>query len=343
MEFKSSKLTRRAFNGGLAAAAGIVSAPAFLRDAAAQETYPSRPFRVVIPTGQGGGAERLARSFDAAWSKILNQPFEYEFHPGAAGQVGYTLFVQRREKNGHNLLFGNMGPEMIMYATQKPAYKYPDDFTYFCRTDIDDSCVFVRREAPYKDVKSLVEAAKKKPINVALSRIPHPATIGMMALAEATGAQFNYIPYGGGNPTFTAMLSGETDVGALPIANILALKDKFKVLGVFNKTNMFASQTEDAPAINSVFGTSIPELSSSRSWAVHAQWANANPKQFEILQRTAKEAHASPAFREAWKKMNNPTEALVWGDRAACHEYAESMVKLAQRYEKQLTARGKKK
>ena len=115
----------------------------------------------------------------------------------------------------------------------------------------------------------------------------------MMALGEATGAQFNYIPYGGGNPTFTAMLSGETDVGALPIANILALKDKFKVLGVFNKTNIFAAQTENAPAVNSVFGTSIPELSSSRSWAVHAEWANANPKQFEFLERTAKEAHAS--------------------------------------------------
>jgi hypothetical protein len=40
-------------------------------------------------------------------------------------------------------------------------------------------------------------------------------------------------------------------------------------------------------------------------------------------------------------KIGNPLEALVWGDRKACHEYAEGMVKLAQRYEKQLTARGR--
>src|SRR5688572_29446537 len=117
MSFKSPSLTRRAFNGGLAATAGLLAAPAFLRSATAQQGgYPSRAIRVVIPTGQGGGAERLARSFDAAWSKLLGQPFEYEFHAGAAGQVGYTLFVQKRDKNGHNLLFGNMGPEMIMYA-----------------------------------------------------------------------------------------------------------------------------------------------------------------------------------------------------------------------------------
>jgi tripartite-type tricarboxylate transporter receptor subunit TctC len=232
---------------------------------------------------------------------------------------------------------------MIMYATQKPAYKFPEDFIYFCRTDIDDSCVFVRRDSPYQDVKALVEAAKKKRLNVALSRIPHPATIGMMALAEATGAQFNYIPYGGGNPTFIAMLSGETDIGALPIANILAQKEKFKVLGVFNSKNMFADRSDNAPAVNSVFGTSIPELSSSRSWAVHTSWADKNPKEFELLERTAKQAHESKAFRDAWAKTGNPPEALVWGDRKTCTEYAQNMVKLAQRYESQMTAkRGKK-
>ena len=139
MNIKSPMLSRRSLVGGAGAAVGLLTTPPSLRGAVAQAAYPSRSFRVIIPTGQGGGAERLARSFDAAWSKLLGQPFEYEFHAGAGGQVGYTLFVQKREKNGHNLLFGNMGPEMIMYATQKPAYRFPQDFTYFCRTDIDDS------------------------------------------------------------------------------------------------------------------------------------------------------------------------------------------------------------
>jgi tripartite-type tricarboxylate transporter receptor subunit TctC len=335
-------LSRRAFVGGTAAVAGLLAAPSF-RHAAAQSAYPNRNFRVVIPTGQGGGAELLARAMDAAWTKIIGQRFEYSFHPGAAGQIGYELFVKRREQDGYNLLFGNMGPEIIMYATQKPDYKFPEDFIYFCRTDVDDSCVFVMRDSPIKDVKSMVEMAKKKPLNVALSRIPHPATIGMMALGEATGAQFNYIPYGGGNPTFIAMLSGETDVSALPIVNVVARADKFRILGVFNAKNMFAAKSDNAPPVNSVFGTSIPELSSSRSWAVHTKWADANPKEFALLERTAKEAHASPTFREAFTKTGAPVEALVYGDRKVCTDYAQNMIKLAQRYEKQLTAkRGKK-
>ncbi len=339
----TNRISRRSFTGALAATAGLPLVPGLIGSAAGQAAFPSRNMRVVIPTGQGGGAEKLARAFEIPWSKLLGQPFEYEFHAGAAGQVGYTLYVQRRERNGHNLLFGNMGPEMIMYATQNPAYKYPDDFIYFCRTDIDNSCVFVRRGSPYKDLKGLVEASKKKPLNVALSRIPHPATIGMMALAEATGAQFNYIPYGGGNPTFIAVMSGETDIGALPIANVLTMSDKFQVLGIFNDKNIFADRTENAPPVNSVFGTSIPDLSSSRSWAVHADWAKANPQHFAILEKTAREAHGNPAFRNAWEKGGNPVQGLVWGDQKTCHDYSMSMLKLAQRYEKQLTARGKKK
>jgi tripartite-type tricarboxylate transporter receptor subunit TctC len=332
-------LTRRSFCGGIAAAAGVPLVST--RGSWAQAAYPSRAFRVMVPTGQGGGAERLARSFDGLWSKLLNnQPFEYEFQAGAAGQVGYTLFVQKREHDGYNLLFGNMGPEMIMYVTQKPDYKFPQDYVYFCRTDIDDSCVFVRKDSSYKNIKDVVEAAKKKTLNVALSRIPHPATIGMLALGEATGAKFNFIPYGGGNPTYTALLSGEADVGALPITGVLSLKDKFRVLTVFNDKNIFAAQTEDAPPVNKVFGTSIPELSSSRSWAVHTSWADANAKDLALLERTAKEVTQSPEFKEAFIKTGAPPEAIVYGDRKVCTDYALKMVELAKKYEKQLSAKG---
>lgn len=332
-------LTRRSFCGGVAATAGLPLIST--RGAWAQANYPSRSFRVMIPTGQGGGAERLARPFDSIWRKLLNnQPFEYEFQAGAAGQVGYTLFVQKREQDGYNLLFGNMGPEMIMYVTQKPDYKFPQDYIYFCRTDIDDSCVFVRKDSSYKTIKDVVDAAKKKTLNVALSRIPHPATIGMLALGDATGAKFNFIPYGGGNPTYTALLSGEAEVGALPITGVLSLKDKFRVLTVFNKKNIFANVTENAPPVNEVFGSNIPELSSSRSWAVHTKWADANPKEFALLERTAKDVTGSAEFRDEFVKSGSPAEAIAYGDRKVCTEYALNMVELAKKYEKQLSAKG---
>jgi hypothetical protein len=311
--------------------------------AMAQEKYPSRKFSVVIPTGQGGGAERLARAFDVAWSKLLGQPFEYEFFPGAAGQVGYTLFVQKRPHDGYNLLFGNMGPEMIMYAIQKPDYKFPQDYIYFCRTDIDDSCVFVRGESPFKRIEDVVAEAKKRPLNVATSRIPHPASIGILALGDATKSRFNLIPYGGGNPTQVAVLNGEVDIGVLPVVGIQRLGDKLRVLGLFNDTkNMLPQETNNAPLINAVFGTKIPDLSSSRSWAIHTDFADKNPAAFKLLQDTSKKVFDDAGFKEAAVKSGVPLAALAYGDREVCTKYALAMVELANRYQSVLTAKGAK-
>jgi tripartite-type tricarboxylate transporter receptor subunit TctC len=337
MTFSPFSPHRRAFCGGLAATAGLLATP-FTERAAAQ-TFPSRKIQVVIPTGQGGGAERIARPFDSVWSKYLKQPFEYEFHAGAAGQVGYTLYVQRRARDGHNLLFGNMGPEMIMYALQKPTYRFPQDYFYFCRTDVDDSCVFVRMNSPFKRIEDVVAEGRKRRLNVATSRIPHPASIGILALGKETKSQYNLIPFGGGNPTQVAVLSGEVELGVLPIAGIVRLKDQFRVLGVFNKENMLAAQSGNAPTINAVFGTKIPDLYSSRAWAIHTEFADKNPAAFKLLEDSAKRVMEDPAFHEAALKNGEALEALKYGDRKVCTDYALAMVELAKEYQSILSGK----
>jgi tripartite-type tricarboxylate transporter receptor subunit TctC len=338
MTAKTLSFARRSFCGGLAATAGLFAGAPFIGRAGAQ-TFPTRKMQVLIPTGQGGGAERLARAFDSVWSKYLGQPFEYEFHAGAAGQVGYTLYVQKRARDGHNLLFGNMGPEMIMYALRNPAYKFPNDYFYFCRTDTDDSCVFVRTASPFKRIEDVVAEAKKRRLNVATSRIPHPASIGILVLGKETKSQFNLIPFGGGNPSQVAVLNGEVDLGVLPIGGIVRLKDQFRVLGVFNKENIVPQQSGNAPAINKVFGTKIPDLYSSRSWAIHTEFADKNPAAYKSLEDSAKKVMADPAFLEAAKKNGEAVELLKYGDRKVCTEYALAMIELAKEYRSILSAK----
>jgi tripartite-type tricarboxylate transporter receptor subunit TctC len=305
----------------------------------AQPAFPARNFRVVIPTGQGGGADRLARSFDDGWTKLLNgRQFEYEFHAGAAGQVGYELFVSRREADGYNLLFGNMGPEMIMYALQRPRFRFPEDLSYFCRIDIDDSAIYVRDNSPMRRVEDVIAEAKRRPLNVAVSRIPHPASIGMLALGEAQGARFNLIPYGGGSPTMVAVMNGEAEVGALPVSGLTAQAGRLKVLGVFARENVVARLTENAPTINAVFGTSIPDLYSSRSWAIHTRAIERFPDRFRRLEETAAKVFDDTDFQTALTRAGQPLETVKFGDRALCTEYALAMIELANRYRQQLSA-----
>jgi tripartite-type tricarboxylate transporter receptor subunit TctC len=327
-------IVRRRLLAGASAAAALGSF-----GPARAQAYPSRNIRVVIPTGQGGGAERLARVFDDFWGPLLKTQFEYGFFPGAAGQVGYEVFVNKREKDAYNLLFGNMGPEMIMYALRKPAYRFPEDYQYFCRTDVDDSVVFVRRQSPFKRVEDLAAEAKKRTVTVAVSRLPHPASIGMLALGAAIKARFNLVPYGGGNPTYVAVLNGEVDCGALPIAGVIAQREQMRVLGVFNDENKLAKYSEDAPAINAVFGTRLPDLSSSRSWAIHTEAIEKFPERFALLEKTSRQVADLPGYREAYAKTGAPAEGILYGDRAACTRYARSMVELASEYRSLLTAK----
>ena len=303
------------------------------------QAFPSRNMRVVIPTAQGGGADRLARVFDDFWGPLLKTNFEYGFFPGAAGQVGYELYLNKRERDGHNLLFGNMGPEMIMYALQKPSYKFPEDYQYFCRLDVDDSVLFVRRQSPFKRIEDVVAEGKKRAVNVAVSRLPHPASIGMLALGNATKARFNLVPYGGGNPTAVAVLNGEADCGALPVAGVVTLGDQMRTLGIFNDGHQMAKYTANAPAVNKVFGTRIPPLYSSRAWAIHGEVIQKHPERFALLEKTARQVFDNPKYREEYAKTGAPVETIQYGDRKLCTEYAKGMVALTEGYRSLLTAK----
>jgi len=329
-----SKMRREILRGAIAAAA-LSQFPA------RAQQYPSGNMRVIIPTGQGGGADRLARVFDDFWGALLKTHFEYQFMPGAAGQVGYETYVGKMPRDGQHLLFGNMGPEMIMYALQKPSYKFPQDYQYFCRLDVDDSIIFASRKSKFTKLEQVLEEAKKRTVNVAVSRLPHPASIGLLALARATGARFNLIPYGGGNPTSVAVLNGEADVGALPIAGVVAQKDTLKVLGIFNDDHKMAAYSENAPSVNKVAGTKIPDLYSSRSWAVHTEFIEKRPKEFALLEKTSRQVFDDPRYKEEYKKTGAPVETIQYGDRALCTKYANHMIELANEYRELLTAKKK--
>jgi tripartite-type tricarboxylate transporter receptor subunit TctC len=328
-----SQTRRRILAGGaVALALGPLRAHA--------QAFPSKNMRVVIPTGQGGGADRLARVFDDFWGPLLKANFEYGFFAGAAGQVGYELYLNKRERDGHNLLFGNMGPEMIMYALQKPPYRFPEDYQYFCRLDVDDSVVYVRRQSPFTRLEDLVAEGKKRAVNVAVSRLPHPASIGMLALGNATKAKFNLVPYGGGNPTSVAVMNGEADAGALPIAGVVALGDQMRVLGIFNDdAAKMAKYSGNAPSVNKVFATKIPALYSSRSWAVHTEVIEKFPDRFALLENTARQVFDNPKYREEYAKTGAPVETIQYGDRKLCTEYAKGMIELANEYRTLLTAK----
>lgn len=331
-----SSMSRRSLLRGALGAAALSQSPLGL----AQDKYPAGNLRVIVPTGQGGSADRLARVFDDYWGPQLKTNFEYQFMAGAAGQVGYETYVGKMPHDGQHLLFGNMGPEMIMYALQKPSYKFPQDYQYFCRLDVDDSIIFGSRKGKIQTLQQVLDESKKRTLNVAVSRLPHPASICLLALGRAMGGKFNLVPYGGGNPTSVAVLNGECDIGSLPIAGVITQSQTLKVLGIFNDEHNMGKHT-DAPSVNKVAGTRIPALPSSRSWAVHTEFIEKSPQKFALLEKTARQVFDNPKYKEAYAKTGAPVETIQFGDRALCTKYANHMIELANEYRDLLTAKKK--
>lgn len=319
----------------LKASAAVFGAAAFgsLAPRGAQAAgFPSRSIKVAIPTGQGGAVDNAARAFTTVWGQKLQAGFEFEYYPGASGQVGYEVFVGKYERDGHGILCGNIGPEMIMYATQNPGYKYPEDYFYAFGIDVDDSVIWVSKESKLQTIKAMVEEGKKRTINLSTSRLPHPSSLGVLALGEATGASFKLIPYGGGKEARMAAITGEVDGCATFLGSSTRLSDQVTFLTVFQNKNRLPGVTNNAPPVNAVFGTRIPPMSGTRAWAVHTEFQAKHPDRFEKLLATAKEAFDDPAYKTALKKAKIEQEFSEFADAETCKAEASATLELAKHY-----------
>jgi tripartite-type tricarboxylate transporter receptor subunit TctC len=323
---------RRLLQGGASAmlAAGLASG--FGRLARAAE-FPARNMDIVIPTREGGGADLLFRAFTGVWKTHLGTSFEPGFFPEGSGRAGYEVYVNRRDKDPHNLLFGNMGPELAVMVVQNASYSFPEDFQYFLRLDTDPSVLFAKADGSFKSVDDAVAEGKKRTLSVATSRLPHPASIGALLLGEHTGAGINLIPLSGGRNTIAGVVTGETDLGVLPSSSIVAAGGSVVPLLVWGDKNPAPDKLGDVPTMNDKFGTSFPPLVSARAFAVHSDTIKNAPEAYAKLVETGKKAFDDPAFSAAAEKAKQPLETLDYGDLDACNTAAASMIDLAKKYQ----------
>lgn len=241
----------------------------------------------------------------------------------------------KEEPNAYNLIFGNMGPEVLNWAMQAPTFDV-NDYFYFGRVDTDPGCLFVGAESPLQTLDDIIVEGKKRRLNVGTSRMAHPASIGLLALGEETGADFNLIPLSGGKNTVAGAVTGEVDFSVLTSGSVIAAGDSVKTLLVFGE-NRVGEALDNAPSMNSVYGTNLPEMLSSRAFAIHKKAADDFPERFDVLTRTFKETFEDPALLEAYVASKGTPEYLNYGGVEECAAFMSAMLELGARYKPLLT------
>jgi tripartite-type tricarboxylate transporter receptor subunit TctC len=325
-------MNRRTLLGtGLAASGMSLAAPNLLRAA----DFPERNLSVYIPTAEGGGADRNFRAFTSVWKEKLGVDFEPGYYPGASGRVGYEIYMGKAEPDCYSLIFGNMGPEVLNWAMQAPEFDV-NDYFYFGRVDVDPSCLFVGAESPLQTMDQIIEEGQKRTLTVGTSRMAHPASIGILALGEKTGASFNLIPLSGGKNTVAGAVTGEVDFSVLTSGSVIAAGDAVKTLLVFGE-NRVGERLDNAPGINEAYDMNLPEMLSARAFGIHRKAAEEFPDRYAKLQETFKASFDDPALLQAYLETGGAPEYLSYGGPEECAAFMQAMLELGAKYKPLLT------
>ena len=142
-----------------------------------------------------------------------------------------------------------------------------DDYFYFGRVDTDPCCLFVGAESPLQSIDDIIEEGKTRTLSVGTSRLAHPASIGLLALGEETGANFNLIPLSGGRNTVAGAVTGEVDFSVLTSGSVIASGQRQPASGFRRKPCRRGAQQR--PRINDAFDMNLPEMLSARAFGIH--------------------------------------------------------------------------
>ena len=250
---------------GLRLSCGIVAAIALAgAGPAAAQAWPAKPVRIVVPFTPGGGLDIQARLFGKKFYETLGQTFVVENRTGAGGLIGAEA-VARSAPDGYTLLFSSASLAVNVSLYKKLAFDPVKDFDPVSWVSSVPLVLVVHPSVPVKSVPELVALAKKRAgqFNASSNGIGTTSHLSIEMLKQYAGVAVTHVPYKGGGPATTAVLSGEVDIAFVPVlwAQPFMKSGKVKVLAV--TTAKRSSILPDVPTMKSYY----PEFESDNWYA----------------------------------------------------------------------------
>jgi len=253
------KLPRRKF---LHLAAGAAALPAAARFAWAQ-AYPARPVRIVVPFTPGGASDITARLMGQWLSERLGQQFVIDNRPGGGTNIG-TEAVVRAPADGYTLLM--VGGYNAINATlyDKLNHNFIRDIAPVAGIIVVPNVMVVNPSVPAATVPEFIAYAKSKPgkTTMASAGTGTPSHVTGELFKMMAGVNLVHVPYRGGGPALTDLLSGQVQVmfATMPSSIEYIRAGKLRALAVAT-----ATRSEALPDVPTV-GEFVPGYEAS-SWS----------------------------------------------------------------------------
>ncbi|RFU71387.1 tripartite tricarboxylate transporter substrate binding protein [Peribacillus saganii] len=262
------------------------------------DDFPKKNIKFIVPSSAGGGFDTSSRQLQPFLQEALGTNLVVENHDGGGTAIG-TRMLKNSQADGYSIMMQGTPHLHFSYLTAGDVGYKLNDFVPIGALTYDPGVIRVRRDAKWKDLKELIEYAKTQPpgtISASVSFRTSNNFLALKQLEKATGVEFNIIPYGGGNESRLALLSGEVDLTHAGAFNSINMADETRVIGIQQPSNDWPNVTDNAKTINEQLGIEIPDNSSTYGLFTLRKVKEDYPDRYQKLVEAFKQAVENPDY-----------------------------------------------
>jgi tripartite-type tricarboxylate transporter receptor subunit TctC len=293
----------------LALPAGLLAAPAL-----AQDAYPGRPIRILMPLAAGSAVDVMIRIVAERMGELLGQRLVIENQTGASGMIGMRTGA-RAPADGYTLLAVNDAVmTMLPNMSAQVGYDPLRDFVPVGQVARIRWALVAHAGFAARDVAGLVAAARSRPfgIDYASGGPGSPQHVAMEMFQRDAGVQMNHVGYRGASPALNAVAAGEVPVGffGLPTPVGLAEAGRLRILATAGPRRV-----DTLPEVPTLAESGLPGFT-FHTWGALLAPAGTPAAIVARLNAALRESLAMPAIRDrleglAFEVVGNTPEAFA--------------------------------
>ncbi len=245
----------------LALAATGLATPHLLH---AQEAWPERPIRLIVPWPPGGSTDTIARLFQPKLAEILGRPVIIDNRGGASGSIG-AIEASRAAPDGYTWMFA-YDNEATNQTLMRLPYRTLEHLAPVSLVATGPLVMVAHQSTPFRNFQEVIAAARREPDrwNYASSGVGGLAHISTTLLQQLGNFRLTHVPYRGGGPAVTAAVGGEVP---LFMTNVVIVSQHIRAgtlrpLGVTTRT-----ETRHVPNTPSFAQQGLGDFEAPTWWA----------------------------------------------------------------------------
>jgi len=252
----------------------------------AADGYPTRPVRLVVPFGAGGGSDFIARALAEKLGQELGASIVVENRPGAGGTLG-TALVAQAAPDGYTFLFTSasyvFNPSFYTNLPYDPVKDFKP-ITNFAQTP---NILVVHPSLPVKSLEELLALARKRPgeILAGTGGVGSNIHLTTALFAYMAKIKLTYVPYKGAGPAQIGLMSGEVPMLMAGISSAAPFVRSGRMRGLAVTTKQRVAIMPDLPSIHEA---GVPGYDKAGWYALFAPAAVPNPILTRVYQAAAR-------------------------------------------------------